>query len=169
MSISQAILPEFDHEMANTRKTLERVPDDKFDWKPHEKSMTLRALSSHVANIPGWTASTFEGTELDIQPEGAEPYSEPEAKSTKDLLEIFDKNAASARAALESATDEDWQDKWSLKMTGKTFFTLPRTAVIRGFILSHLIHHRAQLGVYLRLLDVPVPAIYGPSADEGGF
>jgi uncharacterized damage-inducible protein DinB len=169
MSISETILPEFDHEMANTRKTLERVADDKFDWKPHEKSMTLGALSSHVANIPGWTASTFSGNELDIQPEGAEPYSEPEAKSVKELLEMFDKNAASARAALAGASDEAWQGKWSLKMTGKTFFTLPRTAVVRGFILSHLIHHRAQLGVYLRLLDIPVPAIYGPSADEGGF
>lgn len=168
MSISKTILPEFDHEMASTRKTLERVPDDKFDWKPHEKSMTLRALSSHVANIAGWTASTFDGDELDVQPEGAEPYSEPEAKSTKDLMEMFEKNVAAARAALEAATDENWQGKWSLKMAGKTFFTLPRTAVMRGFILSHLIHHRAQLGVYLRLLDVPVPAIYGPSADEAG-
>lgn len=169
MSTTKTILPEFDNEMANTRKTLERVPDDKFDWKPHEKSMSLGTLSSHVANIPGWTASTFAGDELDLQPEGAEPYSEPEAKSTKELLEMFDKNVASARAALEAATDEAWQGKWSLKMAGKTFFTLPRAAVIRGFILSHLIHHRAQHGVYLRLLDIPVPAIYGPSADEGGF
>lgn len=167
MSISKSILPEFDHEMANTRKSLERVPDGKFDWKPHEKSMTLGALSSHVANIPGWTASTFVGDELDVQPEGAEPYREEEAKTASELLAMFDKNAAAARAALEAATDEDWQGKWSLKMAGKTFFTLPRTAVMRGFILSHLIHHRAQLGVYLRLLDIPVPAIYGPSADEG--
>ena len=166
MSISKTILPEFDHEMANTRKSLERVPDGKFDWKPHEKSMTLGALSSHVANIAGWTASTFAGDELDVQPEGAEPYREEEAKSASELMAMFDKNVASARAALEAATDENWQGKWSLKMAGKTFFTLPRTAVIRGFILSHLIHHRAQLGVYLRLLDIPVPAIYGPSADE---
>ena len=119
MSTSKTILPEFDHEMANTRKSLERVPDGKFDWKPHEKSMTLGALSSHVANIPGWTASTFAGDELDVQPEGAEPYSEPEAKSTKELLAMFEKNVASARAALEAATDEDWQGKWSLKMAGK--------------------------------------------------
>src|SRR5687767_3778815 len=127
MPISQMILPEFEHEMANTRKTLERVPDDKFDWKPHEKSMTLGALSSHVANIAGWTASTFAGDELDLQPEGAEPYREEEAKAASELLAIFDKNVASARAALEAATDENWQGKWSLKMTGKTFFTLPRT------------------------------------------
>ncbi len=106
--------------------------------------------------VTNWTSSR----------KGAEPYSEEEAKSASELLAMFDKNVASARAALEAATDENWQGKWSLKMTGKTFFTLPRTAVIRGFILSHLIHHRAQLGVYLRLLDIPVPAIYGPSADE---
>jgi uncharacterized damage-inducible protein DinB len=169
MSISKSILPEFDHEMANTRKTLERVPDDKFSWKPHEKSMTLGGLATHLANIPGWTKNTFEADELDIAPPGAPPYKVEEAKSTAELLEAFDKNVASARAALEGATDENWQGKWSLLMTGKPIFTLPRTAVMRGFILSHSIHHRAQLGVYLRLLDVPVPSIYGPSADEGGF
>ena len=169
MSISKSILPEFDHEMANTRKTLERVPDDKFSWKPHEKSMTLGGLATHLANIPSWTKNTFAADELDIAPPGAPPYKLEEAKSTAELLEAFDKNVASARAALEGATDENWQGKWSLLMTGKPIFTLPRTAVMRGFILSHSIHHRAQLGVYLRLLDVPVPSIYGPSADEGGF
>ncbi len=169
MSISKMILPEFDHEMANTRKTLERVPDDKFSWKPHEKSMTLGGLATHLSNIPSWTKNTFEADELDIAPPGAPPYKLEEAKSTAELLEAFDKNVASARAALEASTDENWQGKWSLLMTGKPIFTLPRTAVMRGFILSHSIHHRAQLGVYLRLLDVPVPSIYGPSADEGGF
>jgi len=169
MSISQTILPEFDHEMANTRKTLERVPDDKFAWKPHEKSMTLGGLATHLANIPSWTARTFDRDELDIAPPGEGPYRLEEAKSTAELLEAFDQNIASARAALEAATDENWQGKWSLLMTGKKIFTLPRTAVMRGFVMSHLIHHRAQLGVYLRLLDVPVPSIYGPSADEGGF
>jgi uncharacterized damage-inducible protein DinB len=169
MSITHTILPEFDHEMANTRKTLERVPDDKFSWKPHEKSMTLGGLSTHLANIPSWTAQTFDRTELDVAPPGSPPYRLEEAKSTADLLEAFDKNVTSARAALEAATDEQWKVKWSLLMTGKTIFTLPRTAVMRGFVMNHLIHHRAQLGVYLRLLDVPVPSIYGPSADEGGF
>ena len=169
MSISKMILPEFEHEMANTRKTLERVPDDKFSWKPHEKSMTLGGLATHLANIPSWTKNTFEADELDIAPPGSPPYKLEEAKSTADLLEAFDKNVASARAALENATDENWQGKWSLLMTGKPIFTLPRPAVMRGFVMNHLIHHRAQLGVYLRLLDVPVPSIYGPSADEGGF
>jgi uncharacterized damage-inducible protein DinB len=169
MSISKMILPEFEHEMANTRKTLERVPDDKFGWKPHEKSMTLGGLATHLANIPSWTKNTFEVDELDVAPPGAPPYRLEEAKSTAELLEAFDKNVADARAALEAATDENWQGKWSLLMTGKTIFTLPRPAVFRGFIMSHSIHHRAQLGVYLRLLDIPVPSIYGPSADEGGF
>jgi uncharacterized damage-inducible protein DinB len=169
MSISRALLFEFDHEMANTRKTLERVPDDKFSWKPHEKSMSLGGLATHLANIPSWTAQTFDRDELDIAPPGQPPYRLDEAKSTAALLEAFDKNVTSARAALEAATDENWQGKWSLLMTGKTIFTLPRTAVMRGFVMNHLIHHRAQLGVYLRLLDVPVPSIYGPSADEGSF
>jgi uncharacterized damage-inducible protein DinB len=169
MPISKTILPEFEHEMANTRKTLERVPDDKFSWQPHEKSMTLGALSTHLSNIPSWTAMTFDRDELDVSPPGEAPYRLEEAKSRAELLEAFDKNVTSARAALEAASDENWQGKWSLLMTGKTIFTLPRTAVMRGFVMNHLIHHRAQLGVYLRLLDVPVPSIYGPSADEDGF
>ena len=169
MSISKMILAEFDHEMANTRKTLERVPDDKFGWKPHEKSMSLGDLATHLGNIPSWTKNTFEMDELDVAPPGAPPYRLEQAKSRAELLEAFDKNVSEARAALDAATDENWQGKWSLLMTGKTIFTLPRPAVFRGFIMSHSIHHRAQLGVYLRLLDVPVPSIYGPSADEGGF
>ena len=169
MPISQMILPEFDHEMANTRKTLERVPDDKFDWKPHEKSMTLGGLATHLSNIPSWTAYTFDRDQLDIAPVGEEPLKLPQADSQSKVLESFDKNVASARAALAAATDEDWQGKWALLHGGKAIFTLPRTAVMRGFVMNHLIHHRAQLGVYLRLLDVPVPSIYGPSADEGSF
>jgi len=169
MPISKMILPEFDHEMANTRKTLERVPDDKFAWKPHEKSSSLGGLATHLANIPSWTAQTFDRDELDIAPPGEPSYRVEEAKSRAELLAAFDKNVASARAALEAAGDENWKGKWSLLMGGNPIFTLPRTAVMRSFVMNHLIHHRAQLGVYLRLLDVPVPSIYGPSADEGGF
>jgi len=169
MPISKMLLPEFEHEMANTRKTLERVPEEKFDWKPHPKSSSLGGLATHLANIPSWTAQTFDRDELDIAPPGQPPYKLDEAKSRADLLEAFDKNVTSARAALEAASDENWQGKWSLLMGGNPIFTLPRTAVMRGFVMNHLIHHRAQLGVYLRLLDVPVPSIYGPSADEGGF
>ena len=169
MPISQMMLPEFDHEMANTRKTLERVPDDKFDWKPHQKSMTLGGLATHLSNIPSWTKNTFEANELDLAPAGQEAPRLEQAKSTMEVLAAFDKNVAAARAALASATDDKWMDNWSLLMGGKTIFTLPRAGVMRGFVMNHLIHHRAQLGVYLRLLDIPVPSIYGPSADEGGF
>lgn len=167
MSISKMLLPEFDHEMATTRKVLERIPDDKLSWKPHEKSMTLGGLATHLSNIPSWTRNTFEKDELDVAPPGAPPYRLEEKKSRREVLEAFDQNVTEARAAIEAATDENWQGKWSLLMTGKTIFTLPRPAVWRGFIMSHSIHHRAQLAVYLRLLDVPVPSIYGPSADEG--
>jgi len=169
MSLSEMILPEFEQEMANTRRTLERVPDEKFEWKPHEKSSSLGGLATHLANIPSWTTNTFEKDELDIAPPDAPPFRLEQAKSTADLLAAFDKNVADAQAALAAATDERWFGKWSLLRGGDTIMTLPRAAVMRGFVLSHLIHHRAQLGVYLRLLDVPVPAIYGPSADEGGF
>ncbi len=169
MSLSKMILPEFEQEMANTRRTLERVPDEKFEWKPHEKSTSLGGLATHLANIPSWTTHTFEKEELDIAPPGAPPFRLEQAKSTADLLAAFDKNVADARATLASASDERWFGKWSLLRGGNTIMTLPRAAVMRGFVMSHLIHHRAQLGVYLRLLHVPVPAIYGPSADEGGF
>ena len=169
MAISQMILPEFDHEMANTRKTLERVPDDKFDWKPHEKSTSLGGLATHLANIPSWTKNTFEADELDLMPAGAEPPHMEQAKSTAEVLAAFDKNVAAARAALEKAADDSWRENWTLRMGEKKIFTIPRAGVMRGFVMNHLIHHRAQLGVYLRLLDVPVPSIYGPSADEGGF
>jgi len=169
MSLSKMILPEFEQEMANTRRTLERVPDEKFEWKPHEKSSSLGGLATHLANIPSWTTHTFERDELDIAPPGAPPFRLEQAQSTADLLSAFDKNVADARATLAAATDERWFGKWSLLRGGDTIMTLPRAAVMRGFVLSHLIHHRAQLGVYLRLLDVAVQAIYGPSADEGGF
>ena len=169
MSLSEMILPEFEHEMTNTRRTLERVPEEKFDWKPHEKSTSLGGLATHLANIPRWTTYTFDKDELDIAPPGEPPFRLEQAKSTADLLAAFDKNVADARATLQGAGDQLWFGNWSLLNGGKTIMTMPRAAVMRGFVMSHLIHHRAQLGVYLRLLDVPVPAIYGPSADEGGF
>ena len=169
MPISQMILPEFDQEMANTRKTLERIPDDKLAWKPHEKSSSLGGLATHLANLPSWTTYTFGQRELDIAPPGEPPFRLEEAKSRDELLEAFDKNVAAARETLAAAGDDAWMEPWSLLKGGNKIMTLPRAAVMRGFVLSHVIHHRAQLGVYLRLLDVPVPAIYGPSADEGGF
>lgn len=167
--MNQALLGEFDHEMANTRKTLERVPEDKFGWKPHEKSMTMSRLASHLAEIPSWTVNAMESESLDLAPPGAPPYQPPNPKSRKEILDLFDKNVAAARAALGGVSDENLMKPWSLLMTGRTIFTLPRVAVFRSFVMSHAIHHRAQLGVYLRLNNIPVPAIYGPSADEGAM
>jgi len=169
MSLSEMILPEFEHEMASARRTLERVPDAKFDWKPHEKSTSLGGLATHLANIPIWTTHTFAKDELDIAPPGEPAFRLEQAKSTADLLAAFDKNVDEARATLQGAGDELWFGNWSLLNGGKTIMTMPRAGVMRAFVMSHLIHHRAQLGVYLRLLDVPVPAIYGPSADENPF
>jgi uncharacterized damage-inducible protein DinB len=169
MPMNQAFLAEFDHEMANTRKTLERVPEDKFGWKPHPKSGTMIWLAAHLAQIPGWPKETFERESLDIAPVD-QPAAPPAApKSRQELLALFDKCATAGRAALAKATDEQMMKPWSLLAGGKPVFTMPRAVVFRGFVMNHMIHHRAQLGVYLRLNDVPVPSIYGPSADEQSF
>jgi uncharacterized damage-inducible protein DinB len=167
MKISEALLPELDHEMPITRKVLERCPEEKYGWRPHPKSFTMVELASHVANMPGWAAMMFAGNSFDIAPaDGTPPPREECAASRKDLLERFDKNCASLRAALTSASDQAMMEPWSLLSGGKPIFTLPRVAVIRTMIMNHGVHHRAQLTVYLRLNDVPVPAVYGPSADE---
>jgi len=169
MRISETLLPEFDLEMANTRKTLARVPDDKLDWKPHEKSTTMRGLATHLSNLVGWTVYTIDRDSLDIAPVGEGPFRVPPVNSTEEALAVFDKNVAAAREALAGASDEHLLKPWSLLMGGKTIFTMPRIATLRGMVMNHTIHHRAQLGVYLRLNDVPVPSIYGPSADESPF
>jgi uncharacterized damage-inducible protein DinB len=166
--ISDALLPEFDHEMANTRKVLERCPEDKFDWKPHPKSFSMAALATHIANMTAWTVDVVEKDSFDISPPGAPPYKEEPAASSQELLAAFDKNVAAARAALAGAGDERFAQTWSLLAGGETLFSMPRIACIRSFVMNHTIHHRAQLTVYLRMNDVPVPAIYGPSADEQG-
>jgi len=169
MPINQAVLSEFDHEMANTRKTLERVPEDKFDWAPHPKSMKMGALAKHLADMPGWIVEAIQKDKLDIAP-GGEYVPSPAPKNRQELLALFDKNVAAAHKALAAANDDAHLMKpWSLLSAGKTLFTMPRVGVIRAFVLNHGIHHRAQLGVYLRLNDIPVPAIYGPSADENTF
>ncbi len=169
MSIAQSLLPEFDQEMAGTRKTLERVPEDKLDWKPHEKSMTMAGLATHLANMMGWATITIAQNDFDFQPEGSEPYRETAITSRAELLEKFDQGVASARAALAASSDEAMMTNWSLLKGGTAMFTMPRVAVLRSMIFNHIIHHRAQLCVYLRMNDVPVPALYGPSADEGGM
>ena len=169
MKLSEALLPEFDQEMASTRKTLERVPDDRFEWRPHEKSMTMIGLASHLANLLTWAVHTVNEDSIDIAPEGAPPPSIEPAKSRAELLETFDRNVAAAREAIAGASDEHLMKLWSLQAGGKTLMTMPRLSVLRSFIMSHSIHHRAQLGVYLRLNDVPVPSVYGPTADETPF
>ncbi|MGA9774029.1 MAG: DinB family protein [Blastocatellia bacterium] len=162
MSISEALLPEFDREMANTRKTLERIPEDKFDWKPHEKSMRLGSLAIHLATMVGWVADLMKQDSLDLDPN----YEEPKVNTRSEIIEMFDGGVASARAAIDGASDEEILKPWTLLSGGKEILTMPKAAVIRDFAMNHSIHHRAQLGVYLRLNDIPVPSIYGPSADE---
>jgi uncharacterized damage-inducible protein DinB len=166
MALVDALLPEFDHEMASTRTVLERVPEERFGWKPHAKSFSLGALATHVAMLPTWATMTLARGELDLDP-NQQPH--PALPSRADVLSAFDKNVADARAALTGRTDGELMATWSLKRGGRTLFTMPRTAVLRSFVLNHLVHHRGQLTVYLRLLDISVPSIYGPSADEPAF
>ena len=169
MALSDALLPEFDQEMKNTRRTLERVPEDKLDWRPHEKSTTLGGLTTHLSNLPSWASFALDRDSLDIAPVGEPPLRLEQIKSVSEALEMFDQNVVAARAAIAGASDEQLQQTWTLLHGGRTVFALPRAAVLRTVVMNHIIHHRAQLGVYLRLNDVPVPSLYGPSADEGGF
>ena len=164
MTFSEMLLPEFDQEVIHTRKTLERVPEDKFGWKPHEKSMTLLRLATLVADLPGWATNTIEKDFLDIA-----QYEYSKVNSRQDLLDLLDKNARAGRAAIAGATDDHLKKPWSLRVGDKTVFTDSRINVLRTSVINHLIHHRAQLGVFLRLNDIPLPAIYGPSADEGSM
>jgi uncharacterized damage-inducible protein DinB len=162
MPIAQMLLPEFDLEMANTRKMLERVPDGKFAYKPHEKSMTLGRLAAHTCEIPSYATGTLRVERMDFT--GDEKPFTPTTR--KELLEAFDKYVAEAREMLSKATDEDLAKIWTLTYKGQQIFAMPRAAVLRTMVLSHLIHHRSQLGVYLRLNNIEIPGMYGPSADE---
>jgi uncharacterized damage-inducible protein DinB len=163
--ISQSLLPEFDHEMATTRKVLERLPDEHLAWQPHEKSYSLQDLATHVVNVPGWVGITVDQDELDLAGEFPTPATGDRAA----LLGIFDENVRQARAKLEGASDATLLGSWTLKSGDTTLMTMPRVAVLRTFVMNHLIHHRGQLTVYLRLKDVPLPAVYGPSADDPTF
>lgn len=168
MTIAEMLLPEFDHEVAATRKTLERVPEGRLEWRPHEKSTTMGGLATHLSNLLTWAVHTVEKDSIDIAPGGTPLRAEP-VGSAAEAVEIFDRNAAAARAAIAGATDERLAGTWTLFANGQQIFAQPRAGVLRGMVLNHMIHHRAQLGVYLRLNDVPVPAVYGPSADESPF
>jgi len=165
MAIVDALLPEYDHEMTTTRKLLERVPDDKLAWKPHPKSFSLGQLAGHVATIPMWGEMTLTKPEIDLG--GTPPPGDVPSKG--ELLSSFDKNSSATRAALTRITDGELMAPWALKRDGHTIFSMPKAVVWRSFVLNHLVHHRGQLSVYLRMLDVPIPSMYGPSADESSF
>jgi uncharacterized damage-inducible protein DinB len=158
---TRALLAEFDHEMASTRRLLERVPDGRYDWSPHDKSMKLGRLASHIADVPSWLPAVAGRTELDFK-----LHTQTRAASTAELVAAFERNLTAGREALAAVADDAWSETFTLRAGDHVVFALPRKVAIRSFVLNHLIHHRGQLSVYLRLLDVPVPGMYGPSADE---
>lgn len=162
MTFTERFLSEYDEEMKKTRQMLERVPEDKLSWKPHEKSMPLARLAGHVADFPNWALTTVQVDTLEIKP-GDRPAI-PTSKAQ--ILEKFDKDLAKAREAVSRLTEEQLAATWSLKFGGRTIFEMPKAAVLRGTVMNHMVHHRGQLSVYLRLLNVPVPGMYGPSADD---
>jgi len=162
MTISELLLPEFDQEMKSTRKLLECVPDEKLSYKPHEKSMSVAQLASHITMLPFWAAETINKDTLDLSPD-QKPFM---AASKTDLLNAFDTNVELGRAAISVAGDDHLLKTWTLTSGGKTFLAMPRVNVLRSVVMNHLIHHRAQLGVTLRLTDVAIPGMYGPSADD---
>ena len=170
MSIAEALLPKFDQEMARTRKILEAVPTDKFDWKPHEKSMALGRLANHLTELPGWSEALLVQNEFDVAPTNeGEQQSPPTFDTTTELLEAFDTNVAKTREVIAATSDEQMMAPWSLKSGGETLFTAPRIGIVETFMIHHIIHHRGQMTVYLRLCDCPVPQTYGPSADYPEF
>jgi len=163
MAIKDGLLAEFDHEMGTTRKLLERVPDDRLSWKPHVRSMSMGGLATHLANLPHWGGTILNEPFFDL---AAAPPNLPEKTSRADILKAFDETAKQTRAWLDKS-DPELLAPWALKRGGQEMFSMPRVAAFRSFVLYHTVHHRGQLSVYLRLNNVPVPAIYGPSADEG--
>jgi uncharacterized damage-inducible protein DinB len=166
VSIKDALLPEFDHEMAVTRRLLERVPEADLAWKPHDRSMSLGGLATHLSHIPHWTDAITQQTEVDMAsiPQDRTPKVPADRAG---LLEMFDRNVAAARARLAAMSDGEYLAMWTFKKAGQIVFSMPRIAALRGFLMNHSVHHRGQLSVYLRLRNVPLPAMYGPSADEG--
>ncbi|HEV8581091.1 MAG TPA: DinB family protein [Thermoanaerobaculia bacterium] len=166
-TIAELLLAELEREAAGTRRTLERVPEGRNDWKPHEKSMPLGYLAGLVATMPGWIAAMVSQDELDLSMPG-ELQTRP-FETNRELLQAFDQAMEKARAAFAAAKDENWTKPWRLLVQGHAVSEQPRYIALRDGALNHLIHHRGQLTVYLRLNDVPVPSLYGPSADEQPF
>ncbi|MDQ6756378.1 MAG: DinB family protein [Bacteroidota bacterium] len=163
MPINQSFLQEFEQESASTRKILQRVPEEHFDWKPHEKSFTLGRLATHIAELSGYISTALTTNELDFS---IREYVPRQAATSSELMQIFEENFSKSKEELQKATDDVFMQKWKLRNGDHIIFDLPKSAVLRTFAINHLIHHRAQLSVYLRLLNVPVPGMYGPSADE---
>jgi uncharacterized damage-inducible protein DinB len=165
MAFTDALLPEFDHEMGTTRKLLERLPEERLGWKPHDRSMTLGRLATHLAEIPQWGGRVLDHDDMNI----TGSY-QPKQESSRDaILAIFDRSIVEARKTLAAKSDAELVAPWTLKHEGKALFTMPKVAVLRSMLLNHMVHHRGQLSVYLRLNNVPLPAMYGPSADEGAL
>ena len=161
--LSQSIIPELKQEGAQTKKILEKVPFDQWQWKPHQKSMALGRLASHVAELPKWITMCINTDELDFSKRG---YKANVFESREQLLQHLDQNVQEALATLEKATDAQLLENWTLRNGEHVIFTMPKIAVIRSMSMNHMIHHRGQLSVFLRLLDIPIPGMYGPSADE---
>lgn len=166
MSIAKSLLPEFDHEMITTRAVLSAVAEDRTGFRPHPRSWTMGELSLHIANLLHWLCMTLQSTELDLDPVDGPTFTSPKFESAAATLARFEQNRDAARAALAQASDGDLMVPWTLKSRGHAIFTMPRLACVRTFVLNHVIHHRGQLTVYLRLCDIAVPSIYGPTADN---
>jgi len=167
MTISELLLPEYDKEIAITRRVLERVPDDKGEFRPHPKSFPMAHLAQLVARMPGWVAMVLKQTEIDFAPVDGPKFPGYSYETTATLLAEFDRNAAAGHAAIAAAGDDDFRVTWTSKRAGEVLETTTRYGMLRSAVINHLVHHRAQLGVYLRLVEVPVPEMYGPTADEG--
>jgi uncharacterized damage-inducible protein DinB len=163
MTMTDAVLPEYDHEMGTTRKLLERLPQERFGWKPHDKSMSLGRLATHLAEMPAWGSTVLNQDVFDMSPDSYVPREEA---TRADVLKLFDNNVAAARALFASKSDAELMASWTFKSNGQVMFSMPKIAVIRSMVLNHMVHHRGQLSVYLRMQNVPLPAMYGPSADE---
>ncbi len=164
MSIAESLLPEFDREMGITRRLLDRIPDRQFSWKPHDRSMTLGRLAEHLAELPMWATVAIEQRGIDMGDGRPEGYVPPATRAG--VLQMFDRNVSAARVALSGRSDAELMAPWTLKAQGKELFTMPKATVLRGFVMNHMVHHRGQLSVYLRLQNISVPSMYGPSADE---
>ena len=164
MNLSDALIAELQQEATTTRKCLERIPENTFDWKPHEKSMSMSRLAAHVAEMVGWVKDTVEKPELDFATMDYKPLV---PQTTAELVEYFEKNLADATETLKNTSNETMMENWKMRNGEQIYFDMPRVQVLRGFIFNHIVHHRGQLTVYLRLNDISVPALYGPSADEG--